>query len=149
MSDIDYIALTKLCHTNCQFHQVICTNSNTFISIPIFGLCLCRDASNNEDGLDIDSSSSLNVKLIAKGSNIFNSNTRDGIYVRVDESTNFVIDVQDGGSIQSCGNGDDDIYTEDCSGSSVAFTGSGSYTCEKVDSYDSGTIVGPNCQACP
>ena len=124
-------------------------NSNAFISIPIF--CLCRDASNNGRGLFLDlDGAEGDVQVIAKGSNTFNSNDGDGIYSYIDDSMNLFIDVEEGGSVQSCGNLDDDIDTENCGASATAaFTGSG-YTCDKIyESSNEGTVVRPDCQPCP
>ena len=78
MSDIDYIALTKLC-THCQFQQVMYNSNDAFISIPIFYLYY-RDASNNvNSGLNIGVDSGVEAKVIVKGEVTFNSNGRDGL----------------------------------------------------------------------
>ncbi len=127
-------------------------NSNTFISIPnlsIFGLC--RDASNNKyAGFYISVSSDQNVQVIVMEGNVTANSNDYGMYFRSSgPNTKLDIDVKEDGSFQSCGNSVSDIYANSVdSSASVEFTGSG-YTCSSKSNDGSGTVVGPNCQACP
>ena len=159
MSDIDYIALTKLC-THCQFQQVMYNSNDAFISIPIFDLYLYRDASNNEGtGLFIGVTGSANTKakVIVKGKVTLNSNGEYGMYSFLNTNTNLEINVENGRStLETCGNGDEDIGGNVPATASATFSGTG-YTCDqaKVQFFDSdgggtvGTVVPPVCQACP
>ena len=92
----------------------------------------------------------VNVKLIVKGNNTFNSNYFYGIntFVNFDSNANLEINVESGATLHSCGNGADiNGYVHE--GGKVDFSGTG-YTCDqdKVSFGGDGTVVEPVCQAC-
>jgi hypothetical protein len=106
-----------------------------------------RDASNNaRNGLVIGVFRNANVQLIVKGEVTFNSN-KYGMYSDLNPSNNLEINVENGSTLESCGNTQRDIYgyVE----GAATFSGDGSYTCDNVYFPIDGTVLPPNCQACP
>jgi hypothetical protein len=125
-------------------------NSNTYISIPIFGLL--RDASSNGYiGLGINVDSGVEAEFIVKGNVNINSNDGYGMYSFLGANTKLEINVENGSTLESCGNDDYDISGEVVASATATFSGDGSYTCDqaKVVFNGDGTVVPPNCQACP
>jgi hypothetical protein len=122
-------------------------NSNTFISIPVFGLL--RDASSNGYiGLFIDVGNGANAQLIVKGKVTLNSNDGYGMYPYLEANTKLEINVENGSTLESCGNTQFDIYGEVAG--AATFSGTG-YTCSSKQFFVEvgGTVVEPVCQACP
>ena len=86
-----------------------------------------------------------------KGENTFNSNGQFGILTNSLANTFVEINVENGSTLETCGNGDYDIYGYVGEGGALTFLGDG-YTCDQdeVVFFDGdGTVVKPDCQACP
>ena len=66
-------------------------------------------------------------------------------------NSNLEIDVENGSTLESCGNDDYDIYGQVPASATATFSGDGSYTCDeaKVVFNGGGTVDEPVCQACP
>ena len=69
-------------------------------------------------------------------------------------NSNLEIDVENGSTLESCGNDDDDIYGEVEASATATFSGTG-YTCDQnkvvfegIGGGTVGTVVPPNCQDC-
>jgi len=93
--------------------------------------------------------SRVDAQLIVKGKVTLNSNNI-GMYSNLNPSTNLEINVENGSTLESCGNGFRDISGEVPLSATATFSGTG-YTCDqaKVQFNGGGTVVPPNCQACP
>jgi len=94
--------------------------------------------------------SGVEAKLIVKGEVTLNSNGLAGMYSFLYSNSNLEIDVENGSTLESCGNYID-IYGYVTAFATATFSGDGSYTCDqaKVVFNGDGTVVPPNCQACP
>ena len=128
-------------------------NSNTYISIPIFGLC--RDANSNVNfGLGIAVFvDGVNAQLIVKGNVNINSNG-DGMFSFLEANTKLEINVENGSTLESCGNTQFDIYGTVDATATATFPGTG-YTCDQAkvvfigdNGGTVGTVDGPVCQPC-
>ena len=111
---------------------------------------ICRDASsNNNVGLGINVSNGANAQLIVKGNVNINSNDI-GMYSFLDlkANTKLEINVENGSTLESCGNIVYDIYGYVIG--AATFSGTG-YTCSSKQFFVGfgGTVVEPVCQACP
>jgi hypothetical protein len=118
--------------------------------IPLFDLL--RDASNAIYGMYIGVDSGVEAKLIVKGEVTFNSNGNGfaGMYSFLYSNSNLEIDVENGSTLESCGNTQFDIYGQVPANATATFSGTG-YTCDQAKVVFNGgfTVVPPNCQACP
>ena len=118
----------------------------SFVTL-IFGLC--REASNNGNiGLIIDVEDGVEAKLNMKGKVTLNSNGFYGMAIFQNPNTNLEINVENGSTLNSCGNSPLDIYGFTASDATLTFSGDGSYTCSSKDFVGGGTVVGPTCQDC-
>ena len=92
-----------------------------------------------------------NAEVNVKGIVTANSNGNQGIYTSQNTNANLEINVESGATLSSCGNGAYDIFGI-VSASTVEFSGTG-YTCDQdrveFTVFGDGTVVLPNCQACP
>ena len=124
-------------------------NSNAFIFLLLF-LGLCRDASNGDFGLDIVVYPGANAELTVKGKVTFNSNGSNGIFTNLYSNAILDINVETDATLETCGNGVDDIFGYVDTSSTAKFSGTG-YNCDQDEvRFDGdGTIVKPDCQACP
>ena len=120
--------------------------------IPLFDL-LRKASSNQVYGLYpyIGVESGVEAKLIVKGKVTLNSNGFAGMYSFLYSNSNLEIDVENGSTLESCGNIVYDISGEVVASATATFSGDGSYTCDqatKVVFTGDGTVVGPVCQPC-
>ena len=119
-----------------------------FIFTLTFGLY--RYGSNNvAAGLSIDvtNANGDNAELIVKGDNTFNSNNDRGMASNLVANSNLEINVENGATLNSCGNSGDDIYGFVGVGATATFLGTG-YTCSSKQFINGGTVVEPVCQPC-
>jgi hypothetical protein len=105
-----------------------------------------RDASNAIYGMYIDVSNGVEAELIVKGNVTLNSNNI-GMYSFLRANTKLEINVENGSTLESCGN-----IVKDINGyvtGAATFSGTG-YTCDqnKVVFEGDGTVDEPVCQDC-
>eukprot|EP00986_Skeletonema_menzelii_P015166 scaffold11173_cov99-Skeletonema_menzelii.AAC.3 len=106
-------------------------------------------------GLYIDIDSGVEAKLDVKGEVTLNSNGLVGMYLFLEANTKLDIAVLNDATLESCGNIVYDISGVVPASATATFSGTG-YTCDQakvVFNGDGGgtvgTVVPPNCQACP
>jgi hypothetical protein len=100
--------------------------------------------------LGINVGNGANAQLIVKGNVTLNSNNRyHGMYSYLEANTKLEIDVENGSTLESCGNSQSDIYGEVEASATATFSGTG-YTCSSKQFivFGGGTVVPPNCQDC-
>ena len=116
----------------------------------IFGLC--RNASTNGySGLYIERLSpgaTAELTVNVKGKVTFNSNGQFGIRANLASNAILDINVETDATLETCGNGVDDIYGYVDTSSTATFSGTG-YTCDPNKVWFDGDVVKPVCQACP
>jgi predicted metal-dependent enzyme (double-stranded beta helix superfamily) len=116
--------------------------------IPLFDLL--RDASSNAIyGLYINGvDSGVEAQLIVKGKVTLNSNDI-GMYSFLFSDSKLDIAVENGSTLESCGNTRRDVYGYVTANATATFSGTG-YTCDeaKVVFNGDGTVDEPNCQDC-
>jgi len=97
--------------------------------------------------IDVESG---DAQLIVKGEVTLTSNGFAGMASDVNPSTNLEINVENGSTLESCGNTQRDIEGYVYAAGAATFLGTG-YTCDqnKVVFDGDGTVDEPNCQACP
>jgi hypothetical protein len=102
--------------------------------------------------------SGVEAQLIVKGNVNINSNGLVGLYDSFGmysflvANTKLEINVENGSTLESCGNDDYDISVSGFDAPSAAtFSGDGSYTCDQAKVVFNGdvTVDEPVCQACP
>jgi len=100
--------------------------------------------------LYIEVESGVEAKLIVKGEVTLNSNGFAGMYSFLYSNSNLEIDVENGSTLESCGNTQFDIYGQVPANATATFSGTG-YTCSSKQFFVGvgGTVVEPVCQACP
>jgi hypothetical protein len=98
--------------------------------------------------LYIDVYSGVEAKLIVKGSVTLNSNGLVGMYPFLEANTKLDIVVDNGSTLESCGNGVSDIEGYVAASATATFSGTG-YICDQTNLFGGGTVVEPVCQACP
>jgi len=105
-------------------------------------------SSNNNVGLDIGVGNGANAQLIVKGKVTLNSNGLAGMNSLFGANTKLEINVENGSTLESCGNKFYDILGE--VKGAATFSGTG-YNCSSTTFFvgGGGTVVEPVCQACP
>ena len=117
-------------------------------------------SSNGFDGIFIDSlprtpNTNLDLEInVENGSSlILNQNGIAGFRApKLNSSAKLNVDVKEGGSFESCGNIQDDIFGDVFANAAAKFSGTG-YTCDQAKVVFTGpggsTVVKPVCQDCP
>ena len=109
---------------------------------------ICRDANSNLNyglgiGVVVDG---VNAQLIVKGKVTLNSNDNYGLYSYLEANTKLEINVENGSTLESCGNTQFDIYGYVAG--AATFLGTG-YTCSSKQFIEvGGTVDEPVCQDC-